>query len=387
MNDKKFLIIGGHMTPALALLHKLQAEKQQNIVWVGHKYAQTNSTNESAEYKLITSKNIKFINLRTGKVWRKINSKTWKLALNSFVQIPLGFMRAFWIILRERPKVIVSFGGYLAVPLVISAWILRIPSITHEQTITVGLANKIIAKFANQVLISWQDTRQYFPASKTIFTGNPIRREVLEVTTTNYQFARNLPLLLIMGGNQGSHAINSRILPIIKTTLKDFNIVHITGNSSLTTDHQEAIALKQSLPQELTNSYIVKESVFGAEIGELINKADLMITRAGANTVTEQLVLGKRAILVPIPWASQNEQYKNAKILEELGLGIILEQNEQLTSQSFLAAIDQASKAIANKTAFNGRAIKDIIKQAEEIMPGDSVERIYAVISAILDNS
>lgn len=305
-------------------------------------------------------------------------------AIYNFILIPLGFFKAFGIIFNEKPKLVVSFGGYLAVPLVINAWLLKIPTMTHEQTITTGLANKIIAKYSNRILVSWQQTFDLFPKKKTILTGNPVREEVLSPTTSAFEFERDLPLLMIMGGNQGSHAINSRITPIIKTIIKDFNIVHITGNSSLTDDHENALETQKNLPQELQEAYRVEERVFGEAIGELLNKADLMITRAGANTITEQLVLGKRAILIPIPWASQNEQYKNAKVLEEIGLGKILNQNDHLTSQLLLNALEEASIHIHQNNALNGQPMEQVVAQAKQQMPTDAVEKIYTEVINLL---
>lgn len=143
----KILITGGHLTCALAVLDGFLDSGFENIVWVGAKYSQTDANNLSAEYKIITTqKKIKFINLNAGKLWRMVTLKTFFKAVKNFLLIPIGFFTACRIIHKEKPRVIISFGGFLALPIVLAAKIEHKKVVTHEQTINVGLANKVIWK-------------------------------------------------------------------------------------------------------------------------------------------------------------------------------------------------------------------------------------------------
>ncbi|MBE0573771.1 glycosyltransferase, partial [Candidatus Dojkabacteria bacterium] len=231
--NQKILVTGGHLTPAIAVVTELKKRGYSNFVWIGHKYNQASTKTPSAEFNTVTNSSIPFYNLKTGKLIRDWSFSTFIYGIKNLFWILLGFINSLRIILKERPRLILSFGGYLALPVVITGKLLGARIVTHEQTIVTGLANKIISKFANKVLISWESSFKYFNAAKTIFTGNPIRSEVFEVTNDNLVENLNpdLPTLLIYGGNQGAHEINKRIFDILEDLLNDFNIIHQTGSS------------------------------------------------------------------------------------------------------------------------------------------------------------
>src|SRR5437016_2502209 len=165
---KKVLITGGHLTPALAVLEELQSKKW-SVAYVGRKYALEGDTSFSAEYQVIHQKDISFHNITTGRLQRSFT----RFTLLSLLKIPIGFLQSTFILLQERPSLVMSFGGYIAVPIVIVAWLCGIPIITHEQTIKPGLANRIIAWFADVICVSWKESASHFPAAKTVVTGNP----------------------------------------------------------------------------------------------------------------------------------------------------------------------------------------------------------------------
>src|SRR3989344_6654527 len=166
----KIAITGGHLSPALSVIEKLS--KEDVVLFVGRKHVFEGDKGLSFEYKTITSLNIPFVELTTGRLQRKFTAHT----LFSIVKIPYGLAQSFLILRKFKPDVVLGFGGYLSVPVVIAAHILRIPAIIHEQTQDAGLANRMLANYADRICISWETSAKYFPRGKTIFTGNPIRK-------------------------------------------------------------------------------------------------------------------------------------------------------------------------------------------------------------------
>lgn len=380
----KIVVTGGHFTPALAVVEELRTRGLANFVWVGHKYAQTGSEAVSAEYKKVSELGIRFIALKAGKIWRKWTLGTLFKGIYNLVLIPLGILQSLWIIIRERPQLVISFGGYLAVPLVISAWLLGVKVITHEQTVVTGQANKLIARFADKVLISWTDSAKYFDAEKTVFVGNPIRREVLAVTTDQFNFNNDLPLIYVTGGNQGANTINRRLAAFLPQLLEHANVIQQTGNSTLTQDYAKAKKQREELPESLRERYLVFDNIYGAEIGEILQKASLIVSRAGANTIAEVLALGKLAILIPIPWTAQNEQLLNAKLVAKTGLGYLLEQYDAMPASELQKAIEQGLECNRNKQDFLGRNLHEAQAAARELVTLDAPKRFADEVEQLL---
>src|SRR3989344_5972341 len=162
----KILITGAHFTPAVAVAEELKKTKGVEIVYVGRKTTQEGDESPSAESKVLPTLGIKFIPLIAGRLQRSFTIYT----IPSFLKIPIGFLQAFFIILKEKPDVILSFGGYVAVPIVVMGWLLSVPIIVHEQTLVSGLANKISSLFADKVALSFLDKDRV--NEKTIVTGN-----------------------------------------------------------------------------------------------------------------------------------------------------------------------------------------------------------------------
>lgn len=320
----KILITGGHMTPALAVINELRSQGFQNLVWVGQKYNQAGARETSPEYKTVTKLGIKFIDLRSGKLvrsWHRSVADFW-LAVVNLIKLPWGFLKALWIIYREQPKIVVAFGGYIAVPIAFWARVFGKKVLLHEQTVITGVSNKHLANLAHTICISWESSRQYYPVRKTIFTGNPIRPEVF-VDKDKFHFNNDLPVIYITGGNQGSLVLNQTVFKALPALLKMANVIHQTGEASETMELLENL----QLPAELKSRYIYQNYFFAEDIGSVLHRAELVISRSGANTMSELLALGKMCILVPIPWVTHNEQFRNAQVLEKFGLARILPQN------------------------------------------------------------
>lgn len=326
----KLVITGGHHSSALPIIKKLQSSNSKNdskgnnannveIHWIGHKYTLQGNKNSTLEYNEITELGIPFYNLYAGKFYKTYN-------LLRLLKIPLGFIHAFFLLLKIRPDVILSFGGYLAVPVVIVGKFLGIKSLTHEQTLVTGYANSLISKYASKVLISWPQSAKYFPDSKVVYTGIPIRESIFKTKSTSFKINKELPTIYITGGKTGSHVLNTNISEILGDLLEIANVIHQCGDHSELNDFDmlERLSKKYS---DKSGVYTVRKFITNDEIGSVFSACDLVISRAGAHIISELIILEKPALLIPISWVSHNEQLINAQLVKDCGLGEIIEES------------------------------------------------------------
>ncbi|MCL5090558.1 MAG: UDP-N-acetylglucosamine--N-acetylmuramyl-(pentapeptide) pyrophosphoryl-undecaprenol N-acetylglucosamine transferase [Patescibacteria group bacterium] len=314
----KIVITGGHHNSALLVAEALR-EKGHEVYWLGHKYSMLGDKKPSAEYLEVTQKGLPFFEIKAGKL-----QKNFHFWLN-FLRIPLGFEQSYRILKEIKPDLIFSFGGYLALPVALVGNILRIPIVTHEQTVVSGLANKQIAKVAKKIFLTFPSSVKYFPGEKVVVTGLPLRPEIFY--RGKKLFNNKKRTLYFTGGKQGAHVLNLEIFKILPQLLEKFNIIHQCGSNSLFNDFGQANILREELGEK-TKDYLVKEYFFEKEIGQVFYSADFVVSRAGAHTVYELMSLEKPAILIPIPWSSNHEQEENAKMLRDLGLAEILPQED-----------------------------------------------------------
>ena len=328
---KTVVFTGGHHNSALAVALKLK-QMGVNVVWFGHKFTIKGDKQLSAEYQEVTSEGIPFYELKTGKFYRTSNPL-------EYLKIIVGFIESFLYLTKIKHDLIISFGGYLAVPVVITGKILGIPSVTHEQTVVVGFANKAITPFVDKIFLTHQSSLKNFPKKKSVVIGLPIRQNLLE---TKYKKTK-LPLIYVTCGKQGSHLVNKAFFPLIPKLVERYKVVHQTGAHTITSDQDKARRVKHSLPTELKNRYKHQPYFFAADQARYLKTAKLIISRAGAHTTYELLLLNKRSLVIPIPWVSHNEQQKNAELLRRLGSAVILSEKD-LSPQNLSEAIDKAMK-------------------------------------------
>lgn len=373
----KILITGGHLAPAISVIEALP--KETEILYVGRKYGLEADRAISLEYTTITNLGIPFIAITTGRLQRKFTLSTF----SSLLKIPVGFFQAFKIIKQSKPDVILSFGGYVAMPICLIGFIFRIPIVIHEQTLEFGLANKIISFFALKICISWESSKRFFSEKKIVFTGNPLRKSILydqkiDIFKKYHIVNDNLPLVFITGGNLGSHALNTQIEKIIEQLLSFCIVFHQTGDAREYADFERLVALKNSLKPEFQKRYILEKFVDPKDTGNILRLASLIVSRSGMNTVCELLFLNKKAILIPLPFAQNNEQLKNALMLKKIGLAEVLSQNN-LTSDKLLLEIKSLMKEKMDKKLYNQER-KEIFQQqiihaADKIV--EVIENVY----------
>ncbi|HUD19684.1 MAG TPA: UDP-N-acetylglucosamine--N-acetylmuramyl-(pentapeptide) pyrophosphoryl-undecaprenol N-acetylglucosamine transferase [Patescibacteria group bacterium] len=333
--SKKLFITGGHLTPAIAVIDEITEMKLPwEIVFVGRMHPFEGSYEISQEQLTVETRHIRFISLTTGRLQRMFTFQS----IVSLAKVPYGFIQAFVLFFREKPDAVISFGGYIALPIVVSGYFFGIPIITHEQTRRPGIANKIISYFAQKICLSFPDTTHTFPKEKTIVTGLPIRKNVLcvfkavPITSKLSQF----PLIYITGGSTGSVSLNDLVFPLISSLAKKYTIIHQTGKASF----MKAKTILGELPADDRKRYITRDYIDESFIGWILHNASLVISRSGANTVTELSLLHKKAILIPLPWSGGAEQLDNALWFTENENGVVLDQ-KKLTSTDLHAVISK----------------------------------------------
>lgn len=306
MLPPKILLTGAHLTPALAL----QAELEK------HHFP------------------VEFLSLNSPKFNRHEPFKS----IFSFLKLPYYVILAWQKINRLRPAVVVSFGGYSALPVCLAAKINRLPLLIHEQTFGAGITSRITAVLAAKVAVSWPASLAYFPRHKTVLTGNPIRQELLHLKPAAGTTPKSI---YITGGHQGSLVINQAIAPLIPGLVKHYRVYHQFG-----------LAQKPEFwPKFKAKRYLVKPWFEAKELAQILAQNCLVISRSGINIVTELAWLNRRAILIPLATAQKNEQLANASFLQSLGLALILPQSN-LSPDSLLAAINLAGKTLPAPAQF-----------------------------------
>lgn len=324
---KKMLITGGHVTPALAVVDALKERNIScDIVFVGRKYVNKRETAYSFEFSEVSKRNIPFIHLDAGRFTRLLHIRSF---LN-LLKIPLGFYEAYKIVSQQKPDIILTFGGYLGLPIALSAKLQGIPIYSHEQTIHPGMANKWISLLAKRVFVSFPESAQYFNKKRVTVSGNPIRTAIFKKEKNIYHQSE-LPCVYVTGGSLGAHSVNTHIERILPDLLQSFVVIHQTGNVAEFRDYERLKELKSTLDPVLASRYFPQQHFLDDEIGKVYAAADIVVGRSGANTFFELMALKKPAVFIPLPWSANDEQRKQAYIFKENGLGEVFEQNRSST--------------------------------------------------------
>lgn len=299
----------GHVTPNIALMDSLKGS-DISFSYIGSKH--------SIESDLIQRQAIPFYSIPSGKLRRQLTLKN----LLTPLKVLAGIVCALAILMRLRPNVVFSKGGYVAFPVVFAAWCLRIPVIAHESDFSPGLANKMSFPFVKKICVTFEKGKDFFQDQQKVeVTGTPIRAELLqgdpERARALCEFTDAKPVLLLIGGSQGSQFLNQTLRAELNPLLQQFNIIHLCGKG------QVDLALAQP-------GYRQFEYLHG-ELADCLALADLVISRAGANTLYELLYLQKLALLVPLSRrVSRGDQLENAAYFNEQGYALTVEE-EALT--------------------------------------------------------
>jgi len=339
----RIIITGGHHSSALPVIAKLKEKNPEvQIFWIGHKFSMKGDKNPTLEFREITSLGIPFFDLKAGKVYKTFD-------LGRLMKVPLGVIQSFYYINKTKPDVILSFGGYLAAPVVLAGWFLGVPSVTHEQTVVAGYANRFISHFVRKILISWKESAKYFPAKKVIYVGIPLRNEIFQIKSNSFVADNGFPTVYISAGKTGSHIINEIVKRSLESLLRFCNVIHQSGDHSFFNDYELIENEYKKVKPKVKGKLFLRKFVFEDEIGEALNRSNIVVARSGAHTIAEILALNKPCILIPIPWVSHNEQNENARMLKSYGLAEILDQNN-LTPD---ALVNQVKNSLNNLSKYN----------------------------------
>ena len=302
---------GGHVIPNLALLKSLKDEGF-SCHYIGSK--------NGIEKELV--KDIPYFEIQSGKLRRYISLKN----LTDSFRVVKGVSDAFKIMRRIKPNIVFSKGGFVSVPVILAARLLKIPVIIHESDITPGLANKISIPFARVVCVSFPETLKYV-GEKGILTGSPIREKILTGDKAKLKYSlKKLPTVLIMGGSTGALSINNYVWENIESLSADYNIVHLTG--------------KGKINREIKSDGYIQLEYADEEMPHLYDLADIVVSRAGANSLAEFLALKIPNILIPLPKSqSRGDQIENARSFKSQGFSEMLEEQNITNLKKHLDAM------------------------------------------------
>lgn len=324
MSKYKIIMTGGgtagHVTPNLALVPKLK-EKGFDIKYIGSK--------DGIEKEIIGDAEIPYYEISSGKLRRYFDMKNF----SDPFKVMKGVYQAVRILSKEKPDVVFSKGGFVAVPVVIAASMKKIPVVAHESDLTPGLANKLAAPFCNKLCVTFRESLNYVKGGKGALTGTPIREEILKGNAKKGKeicgFKDNKDILLIVGGSLGAKSINDEVRNHLSKILKGFNVIHICGKGNLDSSLNNVEGYKQF--------EYVKE-----ELPHLLQAADFIISRAGANVIFELLALKKPTLLIPLSKKiSRGDQILNANSFEKEGYSLVLDEDEMMEKSNLLDKLSE----------------------------------------------
>lgn len=355
MSQKNIVLTGGgtagHVSLNQAIIPSLE-EQGYTVHYIG--------STDGIEVELIRDAfpHIKYHAISSGKLRRYMSMKNF----TDPFRVVNGLKQAFFLLKKIKPSVIFSKGGFVSVPVVMAGKLAGIPVVVHESDVTPGLANKIAMPFANHIFTVFQETLQHLPAEKASCTGSIIRSELFDGKRSKglslCGFNGNKKVVLIMGGSQGSSVINEAIRSNLPELLTSYDIIHLCGKGKADPHLSQIKGYKQF-------EYVT------TELPDLTHAADLIVSRAGSNSIFEFLALRKPMLLIPLSkQKSRGDQLLNANLFERQGWAIVLEE-EEVSNTAFLKELTNLNE--------QGTQMKLAMKETE--VPKTPVEMVKLITS------
>ncbi|OPA77431.1 undecaprenyldiphospho-muramoylpentapeptide beta-N-acetylglucosaminyltransferase [Paenibacillus selenitireducens] len=340
----------GHVTVNLALIPKLK-KLGWDITYMG--------SQKGIEAQLIRNvPDVKYFGISTGKLRRYVDLENIK---DPF-RVVKGVFQAYRNIRTIRPDIVFSKGGFVSVPVVLGAWMNRVPVIIHESDLTPGLANRIAIRFATRICLTFSETAQYIGGDKAVHAGAIIREEIQQGDARRgrvlCQFKQGIPVIMVMGGSLGARKVNEAIRSNLAELTKSYQIIHICG--------------KDQVDHSIRHPRYVQFEYVQEELADLLAMTDLVVSRAGSNSIFEFLALGKPMLLIPLSrQASRGDQILNAESFRKSGYCEVLLE-EELNDQSFL----QALRTLAARRL-------EIQSNMSQVAKDQAIETVVALIQNI----
>jgi UDP-N-acetylglucosamine--N-acetylmuramyl-(pentapeptide) pyrophosphoryl-undecaprenol N-acetylglucosamine transferase len=356
---------GGHIYPALSFINYLKTvDPDLSVLYIG--------TQKGLEARIVPENDIAFetIDVQGFKRSLSLGNVTTVYKFIKSIADAKKLIKAF------QPDVVIGTGGYVAGPVVYAAAKLKIPTIIHEQNSIPGVTNKFLSQYATRIALAFQEAGAFFPSKKTVFTGNPRAQEVADLTTsshilTQYGLATDKKTVVVFGGSRGALKINTAVVEALpELAKKDYQLLYASGEIYF---NDPEFAETFATYNQAENIKIVP---YINQMVEVLNDADLILSRAGATTLAEITALGLPAILVPSPYVTADHQTKNAEALEKAGAAVMIS-NAALTGASIVAAIDRLLLDDGKYRQMADNALREGVP--------DASQRLYRVLKDVLN--
>ena len=326
---------GGHFYPIVAIIEALQVLiEEERLVGIEFIFM----SDSPYDNDLLIKQDVRFKQISAGKMRRYFSL----LNITDFFKTLGGLWNAFWFMYREFPDIVFGKGGYASFPALFAARLLRIPVMIHESDAVPGRVNRWAAKFAKRIAISFPESAKYFPAKKTAFTGNPVRREILGSTFEEakevFQLETGLPTLLVLGGSQGSKNINDTVLDGAGEIVKFAQVIHQCGKNNFEEVRGRLSIVLEKSP--FKSRYHLYGYLNDTALRNASSAADIIVSRAGASSIFEIAAWNIPSILIPLANSAQDHQRENAYSYARSGAGEVIEESN-LVSHLLISEIHQ----------------------------------------------
>ena len=347
---------GGHIYPALAIINKIkQEEPNSEFLYIG--------THNRMEKDIIPNEGIEYVPIEVTGFIRKLTLDNIR-TLTNFLKARKKCLK----IIREfRPDVVIGAGGYVTAPVIWAAKKCGCKTFIHEQNSVVGLSNKYLSRYADKIGVSFESTMSEFPHDKVVLTGNPCSEKAVVTPKANiseYGLDKNKRLVVIVMGSLGSKTVNEKMLEYVYGFRnKDYQVLYVVGNN-----YYDNVKNRRFPDNVVVVPYI-------QNLPGVMKCTDLMVSRAGASTMSEIMALGVPTIFIPSPYVTNNHQYKNAMDLVNKDAALILEEKD-LTKTNFIRVVDEI---LEDEDRYN-----EIKKNVSKLGITDSSSRIYNVLKEMI---
>lgn len=357
---------GGHIYPAITIIRAIkEREKNAQFLYVG--------TKKGLEADIVPKEGLPFESVNIEGFERRLTAKNIKTAAKAMA----GVAKALKTVKNFRPDVAVGTGGYVCGPTILAASMLHIPTLIQEQNVVAGITNRILSRMVTKIAIGVEEAKKNFPAEKTIFTGNPIRREVMTATREEglkfFGFDANKKIVLVSGGSRGARSINIAMTEVLKKAADDPRVqfLHVTGKS----EYDEVMTRLRAAGADPANTKHIRVEPYLYNMPQAMAMADLAVFRAGATGIAELTARGVPSILIPYPYAAENHQEFNARVLEKNNAARVI-LNKNLNGNILGSLIDELLS--------DEKTLRDMAANSRALGKSDAAEHIADIILSLV---